>query len=217
MTFATFRTLAVAVTMLTLGWVAGRAQAPAPPDFELRINAPSGETRIECVRGCDLAWVERGNPDSRGRPEFWYSCTAPRCSSGRVGGWIRRSTTGIAQDASPIQGTWLPSTAELAGKPFPDDVRKTIKLAVEGGTYTVMVGTQVDTGTVTVNPAANPKELDITGTEGPNAGKTIHAIYEQERDTLRICYDLSGQGRPTEFKTPQSTQLFLVTYKREMR
>jgi hypothetical protein len=34
-------------------------------------------------------------------------------------------------------------------------------------------------------------------------------------DTLKICYDLSGKGRPTEFKTTEGAQLFLVTYKRE--
>ncbi len=114
-----------------------------------------------------------------------------------------------------IQGTWLPSAAELAGQKFPDEVRKTIKLVVQGDKYTVTVGQQVDRGTVKLNPAARPKALDITGTEGPNKGKTILAIYERDGDTLRICYDLSGKGRPAEFKTQAGTQLFLVTYKRE--
>jgi uncharacterized protein (TIGR03067 family) len=57
--------------------------------------------------------------------------------------------------------------------------------------------------------------MDITGTDGPNKGKTILAIYERDGDTLRVCYDLSGKSRPTEFKTETGTQLFLVTYKRE--
>ena len=114
-----------------------------------------------------------------------------------------------------LQGTWLPSTAELGGKSFPDEVRKTIKLVVEDDKYTVTVGKAVDQGTVKLNPAAKPREMDITGTDGPNKGKTILAIYEQDGDTLRVCYDLSGKGRPAEFKTREGTQLFLVTYKRE--
>jgi uncharacterized protein (TIGR03067 family) len=57
--------------------------------------------------------------------------------------------------------------------------------------------------------------MDITGNEGPNKGKTFLAIYELKGDTLRICYDLSGQARPTEFKTKKDTRLFLVTYQRE--
>jgi uncharacterized protein (TIGR03067 family) len=120
-----------------------------------------------------------------------------------------------AKDVDTIEGTWLPSTAELAGKKFPDEVRKAIKLVVKDDKYTVTIGKAVDKGTVKLNPAAKPKELDITGTDGPNKGKTIRAIYERDSDTLRICYDLSGKGRPKEFKTKEGSQLFLVTYKRE--
>jgi uncharacterized protein (TIGR03067 family) len=122
-----------------------------------------------------------------------------------------------AKDGDAMQGTWLPSAAELAGQKFPDKVRKTIKLVVKGDKYTVTVGTEVDQGTVKLKPLAKPKALDITGTDGLNKGKTILAIYELNGDTLRVCYDLSGKSRPTEFKTKADTQLFLVTYKRENR
>jgi uncharacterized protein (TIGR03067 family) len=122
---------------------------------------------------------------------------------------------GDAKDNDVIDGTWLPSTAELGGKAFPDEVRKTIKLVVKGDKYTVTAGKETDQGTVKLNAKAKPKELDVTGTEGPNKGKTILAIYERDGDTLRVCYDLSGKKRPTEFKTKEGTQLFLVTYKRQ--
>ena len=125
--------------------------------------------------------------------------------------------SGGAKDGDTLQGTWLPSAAEFGGKMFPDEVRKTIKLVVKDGKYTVTVGKQADQGTVKLNPAAKPKEMDITGTDGPNKGKTILAVYERAGDTLRVCYDVSGRGRPTEFKTQAGTQLFLVTYKRENR
>lgn len=123
--------------------------------------------------------------------------------------------SGGAKDDDTIQGTWLPSTAELGGKMFPDEVRKTIKLVVKDDKYTVTTGKAVDQGTIKLNPAAKPKEMEITGGDGPNKGKTILAIYERDGDTLRICYDLSGKGCPTEFKTKEGTQLFLVTYQRE--
>ena len=117
--------------------------------------------------------------------------------------------------AETIDGVWLPSAAELAGKPYPEEIRKTIKLVVHDDKYTVTVGQAVDRGTCKLNPASKPKELDITGTEGPNKGKTILAIYALDGDTLQVCYDLSGKSRPTEFKTAEGTQLFLVTYARE--
>jgi uncharacterized protein (TIGR03067 family) len=120
-----------------------------------------------------------------------------------------------AKGGDAIEGTWLPSTAELGGKMWPDEIRKMTKLVVKDDKYTVTVGEAVDQGTVKLNPSVKPKALDITGTDGPNKGKTILAIYERDGDTLRICYDLSGKSRPTEFKTKADTQLFLVTYKRE--
>lgn len=114
-----------------------------------------------------------------------------------------------------LNGTWLPSTAELGGKMFPEEVRKTIKLVVDENKYTVTVGKAVDQGLVKLHPSAKPKEIDIIGTDGPNKGRTFLAIYEQDGDTLRVCYDLSGNSRPTEFATKEGTQLFLVTYTRE--
>jgi len=122
--------------------------------------------------------------------------------------------SGDAKDET-IDGAWLPSSAELGGKKFSDEVRKTIKLVVKDDKYTVTVGAAVDQGTVKLDPSAKPKALDITGTDGPNKGKKIPAIYERDGDTLRVCYDLSGKSRPTEFKSEAGTQLFLVTYKRE--
>ena len=112
-----------------------------------------------------------------------------------------------------LDGTWLPSMAEMAGKKYPDEVRKTIKLELKGDKYTVTVGTNEDRGTCKLDPKAKPKALDITGTEGPNKDRTILAIYERKDDTLKVCYDLSGKSRPSEFKTTEGTRLFLVEYK----
>jgi uncharacterized protein (TIGR03067 family) len=119
-----------------------------------------------------------------------------------------------ADEHKLLQGTWLPTVAELGGAAFDDATLKTIKLVLEGDKYTVTVGKAVDKGTTKIDPTAKPRALDILGTEGPNKGKTILAIYELKDDTLRVCYDLTGKVRPTEFKTKKGELLFLATYKR---
>jgi uncharacterized protein (TIGR03067 family) len=119
------------------------------------------------------------------------------------------------ESAKSLDGTWLAAEAELAGMKFPDEVRRSIKLVIADGKYTVTVGTMPDRGTCKLDPSKKPMTIDITGTEGPNKGKTFLAIYERNNDTLRVCYDLSGKSRPTEFKTTAGTQLFLVSYKKE--
>src|SRR5437764_433176 len=94
---------------------------------------------------------------------------------------------------------------ELAGRKFPEETAKTTKLVMSGGEYVVTVGGQKDQGTVRVVPGENPKAMDITGTEGPNKGRTFLAIYELDGDNLRICYDLAGKKRPTEFQSRAGT------------
>ena len=84
----------IAVALVGIGWAYGRAQTPSP-DFEIIIDAPEGKTNVECVRGCNLTWVERGIPSgATPKPTFNYGCSnnpTLRCSSGRIGGWIVRS------------------------------------------------------------------------------------------------------------------------------
>jgi hypothetical protein len=73
-----------------IGWTLGRAQTSAPI-FELAVDAPGGKTTIECVKGCELSWVERGlNPNSTPMKAFEYACSSARCSSGRIGGWLKQ-------------------------------------------------------------------------------------------------------------------------------
>jgi uncharacterized protein (TIGR03067 family) len=118
-------------------------------------------------------------------------------------------------DTKAVQGNWVPATAELAGQPMTEAVLKSISLKLDHGKYEVFVGGNPDRGTYTIDSASKPKGMTITGTEGPNHGKTFPAIYELKGDRLRICYDLSGAKRPTEFKSVAGTKLYLVTYKRK--
>jgi uncharacterized protein (TIGR03067 family) len=130
-------------------------------------------------------------------------------------GLLVRADEAAKDDGKKMQGTWKPVTAELAEKPFPDEVLKIMKLVVADGKYAVTVGEQVDEGTLKLDPTKSPRAMDIMGTKGPNQGKTMLAIYELKDTTLRICYDLSGKARPKEFKTQADTQLFLVEYMRQ--
>ena len=105
-----------------------------------------------------------------------------------------------------VDGTWRPISAEFAGAPFPDEVLKTMKLILEKEKYTVFVGENPDEGTVSRNPKKSPKTMDITGTKGPNKGKTFLAIYELKDGNLRVCYDLSGKAHHrVRFATKDAT------------
>jgi uncharacterized protein (TIGR03067 family) len=113
-----------------------------------------------------------------------------------------------------LQGTWLPTAAEVGGQQWPEQLRKATKLVIADDQYTVTVGGQTDKGTLKLDLKAKPLAMDITGTDGPNKGKTFPAIYELSGDTLKICYALEGKDRPTKFETKPGAALFLVTYQR---
>lgn len=120
-------------------------------------------------------------------------------------------------DAKAIQGDWKPVKGELGGLQMTDAVLKTISLRLDDGKYEVFVNAASDKGTYELDPGAKPRSITVTGTAGPNKGRTFPAIYELDGDTLRICYDLSGAKRPTEFKTVEGTKLYLVTYRRQTK
>ena len=118
-------------------------------------------------------------------------------------------------DDKAMRGTWTPIKAELSGRPWSEDEFKAIALKLNDGKYEVSVAGQLDRGTYTLDSKSTPKEMTITGSDGPNKGKTFLCIYELSGDTLRVCYDLSGKKTPTEFATAKGTPLYLVTYTRK--
>jgi uncharacterized protein (TIGR03067 family) len=124
------------------------------------------------------------------------------------------ATGNLKDDVKELDGAWAPVSANFGGLDFREDLLKTMKLKMKNGEYTVMVGKSTDRGTVKIDAAKSPRHMDIIGTEGPNKGKTFLSIYELDKDTLKICYDLAGKERPTEFAVKPQSQQFLVVYKR---
>lgn len=119
-----------------------------------------------------------------------------------------------ADDAKAMVGNWVPTSAELGGQKLPDEMVKNMKLSIMGDKYAVKSGQETDFGTLKLDATQKPKTMDITGTDGPNKGKTILAIYELSGDSLKVCYALTGTKRPSEFKSVGDAALLLMTYKR---
>ena len=110
-----------------------------------------------------------------------------------------------------LAGNWTPMSAQLGGQEVPVAnwqgrvlklTSETYEFADDKGTYRVYVG-------------GAPARMDITGTSGPNAGRTIPAIYTFDGELLTIAYQLApGAERPAELTSPPGSQVFLVRYKR---
>ena len=124
------------------------------------------------------------------------------------------SSQDTATDSKAIEGKWMVLAAELSGAALPVAATKTMRLDLTAEKYSFTEGTIIDQGTIKIDATKKPKTIDIVGTDGPNKGKTYLAIYELKGDTMRLCYDLTGKARPSEFATKKGALLFLVTYQR---
>jgi hypothetical protein len=95
--------LMCAATLVLLGWLTGRAQGLAEPQFVLELEAPHGWTKVVCARGCELIGSRAAqSPDGRAL-QYYYGCgvsgsqfeppTNPspdlRCKA-TVYGWLRQ-------------------------------------------------------------------------------------------------------------------------------
>jgi uncharacterized protein (TIGR03067 family) len=117
-----------------------------------------------------------------------------------------------------LEGAWVPVAATVAGQDLFVGELRVKYLVLEAGEYSIIDRTNhvVDSGGYLVNDASCPQTMDIVGRDGPNAGRTMLAIYELDGDRLTVCYDLDGTVRPANMQ-PEDDQLLLsITYARAL-
>jgi uncharacterized protein (TIGR03067 family) len=116
-----------------------------------------------------------------------------------------------------IHGTWIPVEAILEGKSLPREGLEGMVLTIDSNAYSLLAQGALEQGTIAVDRAADPRRIELTGTEGPNRGRTLRAIYEIAGDWMRVCYALGGPLPPARFDAAEGEQAFLVTYRRSLR
>jgi uncharacterized protein (TIGR03067 family) len=125
-------------------------------------------------------------------------------------------------DLDKLQGTWLTVSLVSNGKTVVDEnlppkPGPITKVVYEGSKWRVTVGEKtVATGTWKIDPAKNPKEIDIMDESGMINDKTKLAIYELEGDTFKYCIGLAGKPRPTEFSAKEGSDTALIVSRREI-
>jgi uncharacterized protein (TIGR03067 family) len=113
-----------------------------------------------------------------------------------------------------LRGKWKIVEAALGGKNLPADEFENMVLELDENSYQLIEGKVIDSGVIESFPNTSPKALEITGLFGPNKGKTFQCIYRFDGEDMIMCYNLGGDGVPTEFETKENSLLYLVRYKR---
>ena len=132
---------------------------------------------------------------------------------------IRASAAGAGagpnDEREAVRGTWVCESAVVDGKPLPDNVARELRLTITAERYKTERADEVlFDSTYRLDPSTDPKQIEMTATEGDAAGKPALGIYAVDGDTLRMCYVLPGRDRPGTFESTPGSKAFLVTWKR---
>jgi uncharacterized protein (TIGR03067 family) len=114
-----------------------------------------------------------------------------------------------------IVGEWIGEKAVSGGKELPVPPGGISMGFNADGTLTLHEGGKgnVKTGSYKIDPKKDPPEIDLS----PPADKkddTILGIYKLEGDTLTLCFQKGGPGRPTKFESPEGDRSVVITMKR---
>ncbi len=115
-----------------------------------------------------------------------------------------------------LEGAWVPISANVSGSELRVNELRVKYLVLDGQDYSIIDRSNrvVDSGQYLVNDRAVPPTLDIVGRQGPNAGRSMLAIFELEGDQLTVCYDLDGKLRPVNMHAQDDQLLLSITYER---
>jgi len=116
-------------------------------------------------------------------------------------------------DIKAIQGTWKAASGSMGGAALPKELLTKMVLKITGNHYDYDEGNGHDLGDLKLIPGKGLAAMDIIGTNGPNKGKTLLAIYRVEGDTLTIVYGF-GHERPKSFEQKDTAGSLLMNYKR---
>jgi len=114
-----------------------------------------------------------------------------------------------AEELNRFQGTWIVASMDICERRSSPE--KETKFVVEGRTLIIsaehgMAGMLQ----FAIDPTKIPKELDLTVTVD-GSQRIRRAIYEFERDTLKICFGaLDGLDRPRDFTTVRKPYVTVV-------
>jgi uncharacterized protein (TIGR03067 family) len=121
------------------------------------------------------------------------------------------------KDQDKIQGVWETTAVELNGKDLAADGVK-LTFTIKGNKASVEGNEEAKRDyaafTFKLDPATNPKCMDMKITAGDQKDTDLEGIYELKGETLRLCIKLGAKERPAKFESPEGQNIALLSLKR---
>jgi uncharacterized protein (TIGR03067 family) len=113
-------------------------------------------------------------------------------------------------DAGALKGKWEIVSASFNGNVSPMLKGRILKFG--DGEFTTYDGDEKGrTIAFTLDPKADPKQIDLNRDGGET--KAL-GIYAMDKDELKICYAEPGAERPKDFESKAGSKVFLLVLKR---
>jgi len=118
-----------------------------------------------------------------------------------------------AEDARLWQGTWKLVSCTYNGEPQMADMQ----WIVAGDHYNIRLDRQTHADPYPFTLDASQKHIDVNHHETPAGtyGGKLKGIYEITADSLKVCYELTGQRYPKSFDAGPGSRQVLYQFQRE--
>jgi len=120
----------------------------------------------------------------------------------------------VKKELAKMQGTWKVVSVIINGQELKEEEIKDDRLVIKDDHFTLKGGKQTLEGKFTLDPSKTPKHLDAEATSGDMKGAKSVGIYQLTGDTLKVCYSVPPNPRPTEFSSEPKSSRALVVYKK---
>jgi uncharacterized protein (TIGR03067 family) len=117
------------------------------------------------------------------------------------------------KDLQAMQGTWQ-MESHVDAKKTKIDVKKR-KLFIGAELFLTRDGDKMlQAGVIRLVTGKSPRRIDVVVRKGQHEDNTMLGIYEVKGDTLKLCFDPEGEGRPAAFEAKPDTARYVAVYKR---
>lgn len=122
---------------------------------------------------------------------------------------------GLSEEELALQGSWRAVYAERRGRELPPERVRKVRVVVEGDSLWLIEGTgDGELAVFELDPAQDPKAIDIIVQKGVDRGKRAPGIYHVEGDTLKLCWAEPDRSRPAQFTTEDGSAIEYLKLRR---
>jgi uncharacterized protein (TIGR03067 family) len=121
----------------------------------------------------------------------------------------------VKEELGKLQGSWQVESQEENGKKLGEEELKGRTICFGQNLFLLRQNAKmIQLGKLKIDPSKSPKTINTIVEKGVREGDILPGIYHLDGDTLKICLNKDGEGRPKEFKTEPKSGLTLMVCKR---